>query len=77
MSISYIANDLAPSASETAVNPQVWSNLKEVITTSSGFDKWQSSRDNESPVTKSDVVPDGVDDLVRTYLRETLETLAY
>ncbi|MDX2256918.1 MAG: hypothetical protein NW214_15505 [Pseudanabaenaceae cyanobacterium bins.39] len=78
MKLSAIANDFAANANDIEVNPQVWSNLKEAITTSSGFDKWQSTRHEQPASTKTEnVIQDGVDDLVRTYLRETLETLAY
>jgi hypothetical protein len=75
-----------------ANDSQVWSNLKEVIATSSGFDKWQHSREVDSkPGSKTSdhsdlrlescgllpVQESKIDDLVRSYLRETLETLAY
>lgn len=78
--------------SSTANNPndpQVWSNLKQAIATSSGFDKWQHSRDvdpkldsnveslTNEPCSLPIVQEVGLDDLVRSYLRETLETLAY
>jgi len=81
--------------SSTANNtndPQVWSNLKQAIATSSGFDKWQHSRevdpklgskanDHNDLKLESCNLPSAqeskLDDLVRSYLRETLETLAY
>jgi hypothetical protein len=76
MNLSSTINELALPLHEAAKDPKVWSHLKEVITTSSGFDKWQKTRQGDS----KDIVvsPEGtLDDLVRSYLRETLETLAY
>ncbi len=85
--------NLSPTANNPN-DPQVWSNLKQAIATSSGFDKWQHSRDvdpkecskvddlNAEPcslpiVQEVGLQEVGLDDLVRSYLRETLETLAY
>lgn len=51
---------------------QFWVNLKEAIATSSGFQRWQLEQDGE---TKQEAV--NLDQQVRSYLRETLETLAY
>ncbi|RFP59702.1 MAG: hypothetical protein BJG00_009140 [Limnothrix sp. CACIAM 69d] len=66
---------MAPSlASSTASLPDraaVWESLVQAIASSSGFERWleqQPSTPNQSTVT---------DLLVRRYLRETLETLAY
>ena len=84
MNLSSTANDLALSLPEAARDPKVWSHLKQAIATSSGFDKWQRSRHSDTKEDpKSDlkdvlVIPEStLDDLVRSYLRETLETLAY
>jgi len=54
-----------------ADDAQIWTNLKTAIANSSGFKRWTSDKnlDVESAST--------VDPLVRRYLRETLETLAY
>ncbi|MEO0539290.1 MAG: hypothetical protein AAFZ80_00325 [Cyanobacteria bacterium P01_A01_bin.105] len=49
----------------------IWSSLKRAIAASSGFERWKSERSPE----ELDCTP--LDDLVRRYLRETLETLAY
>jgi len=65
------------------MNPQqdteTWENLKQVITGSTGFEKWQRSRAFET--NNSDQKPgtshQTIDELVTSYLRETLETLAY
>ncbi len=76
MNLSSTINELALPLHEAAKDPKVWSHLKEVITTSSGFDKWQKTRQGDSKdlLTSPDCT---LDDLVRSYLRETLETLAY
>ncbi|MDJ0901148.1 MAG: hypothetical protein QNJ55_20300 [Xenococcus sp. MO_188.B8] len=48
---------------------EIWSNLRFAIAKSSGFKRWQQEQDiNE----QSDL-----DLMVRRYLKETLETLAY
>ena len=49
---------------------EVWNHLKQAIADCSGFKQWQSRQNldnNSSPL----------DQQVRCYLRETLETLAY
>ena len=54
-----------------AGDTHVWESLKQVISDSSGFKRWQLEREAEpSPGLSLDV-------LVHKYLRETLETLAY
>ncbi|NET48552.1 MAG: hypothetical protein F6K09_07440, partial [Merismopedia sp. SIO2A8] len=58
----------APSADEAPA----WDGLKRAIMASSGFQSWCM----ESERTLTDQV-DVNDQLVMTYLRETLETLAY
>jgi hypothetical protein len=51
---------------------EIWGNLKQAIARSSGFKRWQSERpENEQAQGLS------LEDRVRRYLRETLETLAY
>jgi hypothetical protein len=50
-------------------NPQ-WAQLKTAITNSSGFKQWEGQVETVEE-------PKDVDRLVRKYLRETLETLAY
>ena len=56
---------------QSAGDEQVWDSLKRAIASSSGFQRWQVEcpSDNEQPLSQ--------DQLVRRYLRETLETLAY
>ncbi|MBD2576407.1 hypothetical protein [Oscillatoria sp. FACHB-1406] len=51
---------------------QIWENLKRAIASSSGFQRWQIEQQlKDSPAVS------GSDSLIRLYLRETLETLAY
>ena len=53
--------------------PHIWERLKEAIASSSGFQRWQVERhsfDNQLQGLN-------LDNQVRNYLRETLETLAY
>jgi hypothetical protein len=53
--------------------PHIWERLKEAISSSSGFHRWQLERqsfDNQLQFLS-------LDHQVRSYLRETLETLAY
>lgn len=56
------------SGSENAEN---WENLRAAIANSSGFQGWKQQQEEYSLETQS------LDKLVRRYLRETLETLAY
>ncbi|HEY9698425.1 MAG TPA: hypothetical protein V6D10_14260 [Trichocoleus sp.] len=49
----------------------IWDNLKRAIATSSGFQRWQVER------AVSPSLNDDLEQQVRGYLRETLETLAY
>jgi hypothetical protein len=51
---------------------QIWHGLKQAIAASSGFQSWQ--RERGASVAVGDL---SLDVLVRRYLRETLETLAY
>ncbi len=51
---------------------QIWGNLKKAIASSSGFQSWQLERGTDSAINGL-----SLDILVRRYLRETLETLAY
>jgi hypothetical protein len=59
-------------------NTETWENLKQVITDSTGFEKWKRSRLVETNTNDQKLLdPRLVDELVTSYLRETLETLAY
>jgi hypothetical protein len=53
-------------------NSDIWHNLKQAIATSSGFKRWQLERSVDGKFNSL-----SLDTLVRSYLRETLETLAY
>jgi hypothetical protein len=50
---------------------RIWYSLKNAIAGSSGFKSWKG----ELPTAEAEAAP--LDQLVRRYLRETLETLAY
>ncbi|MBD1851220.1 hypothetical protein [Leptolyngbya sp. FACHB-711] len=50
----------------------IWDNLKQAITASSGFHRWQAERSLTFHTAEQTL-----DQLVSRYLRETLETLAY
>ncbi|MEC4986921.1 MAG: hypothetical protein SAJ37_24225 [Oscillatoria sp. PMC 1068.18] len=52
---------------------EIWENLKEAIANSSGFKRWQLQQNTAIESSQ----PPNTDALVRRYLRETLETLAY
>ena len=60
---------------------EVWQNLKEAIATSSGFQRWllerQLKNTQHNNTTIAAPIAENLDKLVRSYLRETLETLAY
>ncbi|MBE9003472.1 hypothetical protein IQ259_00105 [Fortiea sp. LEGE XX443] len=49
---------------------EIWYNLKCAIATSSGFQRWQLERDTQLQGLR-------LEQQVKKYLRETLETLAY
>jgi hypothetical protein len=64
------------SISNNETNQPVWEGLKQAIATSSGFKCWQEEQTIKSDTNPS--TPDKqLDDKVLSYLRETLETLAY
>lgn len=50
----------------------IWSQLKQAIATSSGFQRWVLERGGDRWVQEGTL-----DVLVQAYLRQTLETLAY
>ena len=51
---------------------QIWDSLKQAIATSSGFGRWQLEHQVGDKLQEN-----SLDNRVRRYLRETLETLAY
>ncbi len=56
----------------SSTDEELWGNLKQVIASSSGFQRWQLERNADEHLQSH-----GLDYRVRLYLRETLETLAY
>lgn len=66
---SATANSLS---SHFSPDPEIWSNLKQAIATSSGFQRWQLEGKTDENL---DAL--SLDHRVQRYLRETLETLAY
>lgn len=67
-----MATSATPEFSQFSQDSQIWDSLKQAIASSSGFQRWQL----EHPVDKS-LQDYSLDNRVRRYLRETLETLAY
>lgn len=70
------------SFADGAADQQIWANLKDTIASSSGFQRWQLEKSLSTPITviqEQDRLNqiDLLDQQVRSYLRETLETLAY
>ncbi len=57
---------------ELKADSQIWVSLKKAIGSSSGFQRWQLELNFENQ--QANV---SIDQQVRSYLRETLETLAY
>ncbi|MGB2924452.1 MAG: hypothetical protein WBB82_04070 [Limnothrix sp.] len=62
------------STTQTEATPDhaIWDSLKQAIARSSGFKRWHS--DHDKSLHLNDLT---VDQQVTTYLKETLETLAY
>jgi len=61
-----------PSSNNASTDLEIWSNLRQAIASSSGFQRWQLERNDETRPQDTNL-----DHQVRRYLRETLETLAY
>jgi hypothetical protein len=58
--------------SHLPVDSEIWHSLKQAIAASSGFERWKLERNTDGRLSGLNL-----DHLVRYYLRETLETLAY
>jgi hypothetical protein len=56
-------------ASQNEKDREIWFSLRQAIAKSSGFQSWQQERDISSDIE--------LEQQVRHYLKETLETLAY
>ncbi len=54
----------------TDAKSEVWESLQQAIADCSGFQQWQAQQEEDTDV-------ESLDQQVRSYLRETLETLAY
>ncbi len=70
------------SFADGTADQQIWANLKGAIASSSGFQRWQLEKSLATPlpvVNEQGSLSqlDQLDQQVRSYLRETLETLAY
>ncbi len=66
-----MTNSSSTSPAHAAQNAELWESLKSAIAASSGFQSWQAEQ------TTIIVTNASVEQMVRLYLRETLETLAY
>ncbi len=64
-----MSNLTIASQSESNQDHAIWLNLQRAISQSSGFKRWQQEQ--------TSVKQESLDILVRRYLKETLETLAY
>lgn len=66
-----MANTANSSPAHAAPDAELWQSLKNAIAASSGFQRWRSEQLSAITTATSD------EQLVRLYLRDTLETLAY
>ncbi|MGB7088049.1 MAG: hypothetical protein WBD47_21005 [Phormidesmis sp.] len=66
-----MANSFSATSAYAPQDAELWQSLKSAIAASSGFQSWRSEQLSTITANSSD------DQLVRLYLRETLETLAY
>lgn len=68
-----MSNSVAlPDDRPSAPDPQIWESLKSAIAATPGFTCWRLEKGLTRPLSQ-----DALDEQVRAYLRETLETLAY
>jgi hypothetical protein len=70
------------SFADGTADQQIWANLKDAIASSSGFQRWQLEKSLATPLPIANEQGclnqiNQLDQQVRSYLRETLETLAY
>ncbi|EDX84452.1 hypothetical protein S7335_2149 [Synechococcus sp. PCC 7335] len=66
-----MTNSSSISSTHPAQHTELWQSLKSAIANSSGFQSWYSEQSS------SLVTATSTENMVRLYLRETLETLAY
>jgi len=62
----------SPTYQQLPDDKAIWDNLKRAIASSSGFQSWQSEHGHDAQIPALTL-----EQQVRRYLRETLETLAY
>ena len=65
-----MTNSSSISSAHATQSPELWQSLKTAIANSSGFQSWCSEQ-------SSSITTASTENMVRLYLRETLETLAY
>ncbi|HEY9736270.1 MAG TPA: hypothetical protein V6D06_08310 [Trichocoleus sp.] len=66
-----MADTRSAKTDRSSKDAQIWQSLKRAIASSSGFQRWKAEHDSDEVETTP------LEQLVRRYLRETLETLAY
>jgi hypothetical protein len=64
-----MANPTIVAGQNESQDRAIWLSLRQAIAKSSGFKRWQQEQDRE--------LVNNLDEAVRRYLEETLETLAY
>ena len=69
-----MANSPSTGPAHGAQDAVLWESLKSAIAASSGFQSWQAE---QTTTTNASITNASVEQMVRLYLRETLETLAY
>ena len=62
---------ISPAARDNLQDREIWESLQRAIAASSGFQCWQQEQPNQQSAKVS------LEEQVRRYLRQTLETLAY
>lgn len=68
-----MASTTVSSINQFSPDQEIWQNLQQAIATSSGFKRWQA----EKVVSDELLEPTSLEAQVYSYLKETLETLAY
>ncbi|MBD0267702.1 hypothetical protein [Pseudanabaena sp. FACHB-2040] len=66
-----MADTRSAKSDRSSNDAHIWQSLKRAIASSSGFQRWKAEHDS------AEVESTSLEQLVRRYLRETLETLAY
>jgi hypothetical protein len=63
---------VSPHTGDALGDREMWESLQQAIAASSGFQRWQQEQIANQPLE-----PANLEEQVRLYLRQTLETLAY